>query len=143
MPIDPATGNPVGTVAAPLQFQNNFLPANATTAITYGVNLPATPQTPVYDPAVPNSELINPADFTPTHDPTTAGAGTLSVRDVATFLSESVDGGAVTVYTANGTPANLQLRWAKTDSIGNGGVDTWNLFYQTDSSCDRHEPCLA
>ena len=48
MPIDPATGNPVGTAAAPLQFQSNFLPANPTTAITYGVNLPATPQTTVY-----------------------------------------------------------------------------------------------
>ena len=93
LPIDPATGNPVGTAATPLQFQSNFLPANPTTAITYGVNLPATPQTPVYDPAVPNSELINPADFTATHDPTTGGAGIVIGQDVATFLSESVDGG--------------------------------------------------
>ena len=33
VPIDPTTGNPIGTVAAPLQFQNNFLPAAATTQI--------------------------------------------------------------------------------------------------------------
>jgi flagellar hook protein FlgE len=26
------------------------------------------------------------------------------------------------------------LRWAKTDSIANGGSDTWELFYQTDST---------
>src|SRR5450759_1362619 len=64
MPIDPATGNPVGTTAAPLQFQNNFLPANPTTQITYGVNLPATPKTAAFDPSVPNSELLKPVDFT-------------------------------------------------------------------------------
>ena len=28
IPIDPTTGNPTGSVGAPLQFQNNFLPAN-------------------------------------------------------------------------------------------------------------------
>ena len=28
IPIDPTTGNPVGSVAAPLQFQGNFLPAS-------------------------------------------------------------------------------------------------------------------
>jgi flagellar hook protein FlgE len=132
IPIDPATGNPSGNVAAPLQFQNNFLPANATTKISYGVNLPATPHTTAYDPTVPNSELLNPADFSV--DPTVAGTGTVVGNDVTTFLDESVDGGAVTVYNANGTPANLQFRWAKTDSVANGGTDTWNLFYETDSS---------
>jgi flagellar hook protein FlgE len=132
IPIDPATGNPSGNIAAPLQFQNNFLPANATTKISYGVNLPTTPATTAYDPTVANSELLNPADFSV--DPTVAGTGTVVGDDVATFLDESVDGGAVTVYNATGTPANLQLRWAKTDSVANGGSDTWNLFYQTDST---------
>jgi flagellar hook protein FlgE len=28
----------------------------------------------------------------------------------------------------------VQLRWAKTDSSLYGGTDTWNLFYQTDST---------
>jgi hypothetical protein len=28
----------------------------------------------------------------------------------------------------------MQMRWAKTDSALTGGTDTWNLFYQTDSS---------
>jgi flagellar hook protein FlgE len=132
IPIDPATGNPSGNVAAPLQFQNNFLPANATTKVAYGVNLPATPSTTAYDPTVANSELLDPANFSV--DPTVAGSGTVVGDDVATFLDESVDGGAVTVYNATGTPANLQLRWAKTDSVANGGTDTWNLFYETDSS---------
>jgi flagellar hook protein FlgE len=54
--------------------------------------------------------------------------------DIATFTKESISGGAVTAYNAAGTPVNLQLRWAKTDSasLGNGHTDSWNLFYQTD-----------
>ena len=139
-PIDPTTGNPVGTTAAPLQFQSNFLPANPTTTITYGLNLPQTPQTAAYSSSVPNSELLKPADFTTGHDPTTGGGGVVIGADAATFLNESVDGGSATVYSANGTAANLQLRWAKTDSIGNGGADTWNLFYQTDSAATGTNP---
>ena len=140
LPIDPSTGNPVGTNATPLQFQNNFLPANPTTQVTYGINLPATPQTSAYDSTVPNSELLNPADFTAGNDPTTAGTGVVIGTDASTFLNELVDGGSVTVYDANGTPANLQLRWAKTDSVANGGSDTWNLFYEVDSSATGTNP---
>jgi flagellar hook protein FlgE len=139
-PIDPATGNPIGTAVAPLQFQNNFLPANPTTQITYGVNLPATPHTTAFDAAVPNSELLNPADFAAGHDPTAGGGRVVIGADVATFLSESVEGGSVTAYNANGTPANVQFRWAKTDSVANGGSDTWNLFYQTDSAATGTNP---
>ena len=139
-PIDPTTGNPVGTAGAPLQFQSNFLPANPTTTMTYGVNLPQTPQTGAYSSSVANSELINPTDFTTGHDPTTGGAGVVIGADASTFLNESVDGGSVTVYTANGTPANLQLRWAKTDSVANGGSDTWNLFYMTNSTATGTNP---
>ena len=64
----------------------------------------------------------------------------LSAADASTFLNESVDGGSVTVYTANGTPATLQLRWAKTDSVANGGSDTWNLFYMTNSTATGTNP---
>jgi flagellar hook protein FlgE len=64
----------------------------------------------------------------------TAGTGGVIGDDIATFTKESISGGAVTAYNAAGTPVNLQLRWAKTDSasLGNGHADTWNLFYQTD-----------
>jgi flagellar hook protein FlgE len=140
MPIDPATGNPVGNAAAPLQFQNNFLPANPTTQITYGVNLPATPKTAAFDPTVPNSELLNPADFSAGNDPTTGGAGVVVGSDASVFINESVEGGSVTAYNANGTPANLQLRWAKIDSVANGGSDTWNLFYETNSAATGTQP---
>ena len=54
--------------------------------------------------------------------------------DVSTFVNESVDGGTVTLYDANGTPANLEMRWAKTDSVATGGTDTWQLFYQVNGN---------
>jgi len=130
--IDPTTGNPVGSVATPLQFQGNFLPASATTQVNYGINLPARPNTNAFVPTTPNSELLNPADFGT--DPTIAGTGTVVGSDVTTFVNESIDGGSVTIYDALGSPANLQMRWAKVDSVAAGGTDTWELFYQTDSA---------
>jgi len=134
IPIDPTTGNPVGNVAAPLQFANNFLPASATSTISYGLNLPTVPATAAYSASIPNSELLKVSDFSAGHDPTIAGTGQVIGSDVSTFVKESVDGGAVTIYDATGTPSNMQLRWAKTDSVANGGTDTWQLFYQVDSN---------
>ena len=64
----------------------------------------------------------------------TAGAGVVIGNDNSIFTKESISGGAVTAYDSTGTPVNLQLRWAKSDSsaLGSPHTDTWNLFYQTD-----------
>lgn len=66
----------------------------------------------------------------------TVGAGIVIGNDIKVFTNESISGGAVTAYDATGTPVNLQLRWAKVDSssLGSPHVDTWNLFYQANSS---------
>ncbi len=248
IPIDSTTGDPIGNVATPLNFQSNFLPASATTQVNYAVNLPATPQTTATSALIPNSNLLNPANFTqnPTLVATAAsnavvtgtaalstinasggaitfdvngqtvtlatnggsggnglyapgdlvnaintqvgasanvnatlnGAGYLVITstgapgagdsvtvnnfssgdatqlgfasaaatangtnglpatgqvigtDASAFVNETIDGGSITVYNATGTPANLQLRWAKTNSVAAGGTDTWELFYQ-------------
>ncbi|TYL84684.1 flagellar hook protein FlgE [Bradyrhizobium cytisi] len=278
--VDPKTGNPTGSVPTVLQFQNNFVPAQATTSIQYAANLPTTPNTVASSTAASHTLLANggldPTDFLasnplPVGSPpprtdatiTSAGAnnsvpgpitgatklsgtapsdslttsfaagdtiivgsspattititaagtglqdathvraddtvgdlltaigtatgvapsinasngkitfhtgtaqdlnitstapafsalgltspvtqargtgmtatGVVMGSDVATFTKESISGGAVTAYNAAGTPVNLQLRWAKTDSSALGGThsDTWNLFYQTDPS---------
>ncbi|HLZ00699.1 MAG TPA: flagellar hook-basal body complex protein [Bradyrhizobium sp.] len=282
--VDPKTGNPTGNVPQVLQFQNNFIPAQATTAITYAANLPTQPKTPASSTSSANSLTasgdINPSDFavnplpvgspappvdasitgaqafsqvtggTTAISPTTAlsgtagsdslttgfasgdslvvdgttitfvasgatgselnvtdnvgallakisaitgaaasvsttapagevtvhtgtnqnlnitggtanatnvikalgfasgtitksmgtgtnvGQGVVIANDVQTFTNESISGGAVTAYNAAGTPVNLQLRWAKTDSasLGAGHTDTWNLFYQTSTT---------
>src|ERR1700746_3020528 len=65
--VDPKTGNPTGNVPTVLQFQNNFIPAQATTALTYAANLPTTPKTTASTSAAANTITadggINPADF--------------------------------------------------------------------------------
>jgi flagellar hook protein FlgE len=275
--VDPKTGNPTGNVPQVLQFQNNFVPAQATSAIQYAANLPTTPATTASSTASAGTLTaaggLNPSDFaqnplvlgtppTPFGDNTvtgsaalnqaatpapittatalsgtapsdslttsfvagdtitvdgtvltfvasgatgnqlnvtdtvgtllnkigsitgvtptinastgaitlhtgtaqnlsvsssapafaalgfnttmtasrtgggTAGTGFVIGNDLTAFDNETISGGAVTTYNAAGTPINLQLRWAKTDSssLGSPHQDTWNLFYQTDPS---------
>ena len=275
--VDPKTGNPIGNVPQVLQFRNNFIPAQATTKITYAANLPTKPSTVASSTANVGTLTalggLNPADFTPGFNPQiigtpaapftnstvtgsavnnkavvpvpitgatalsgavgtnsltsnfavgdtitvngtpitfvaagavgnqlnvtdnvttmlakidsitgtgvpssvaggaitldtgtlsnlsvtssnaaafgalgfaptvtatrggggTVGAGAVIGSDTNTFANESISGGAVTAFDATGTPVNLQLRWAKTDSatLGVGHTDTWNLFYQS------------
>jgi flagellar hook protein FlgE len=281
--VDPKTGNPIGNVPQVLQFQNNFIPAQATTKITYAANLPTKPSTVASSTAATGSLValggLNPADFSPGFNPQTvgtpatpfadatttgsavnsklvaptlingatllsgaantnsltsnfnagppgdtitvngttitfvaagavgnqlnvtdsvatllakidsitgtanpstvaggaitlhtgttsnlsitssnaaamaalglpatvtlarngggtAGAGVVIGSDNTVFTNESISGGAVTAFDPTGTPINLQLRWAKTDSatLGAGHTDTWNLFYQSSST---------
>src|SRR6185437_12786187 len=115
IPIDAKTGNPIGNALAPLQFNNAFLPATATTTISYGANLPSYPQTTDSNPAFPGTELLDPQAYTG-GDPTVNGNGTIDGADVTTFLKQSLDGGSVTAYDSSGQAANTQLRWAKVDS---------------------------
>jgi len=65
--VDPKTGNPTGSVPQVLQFQNNFIPAQATSAIQYAANLPTQPKTPASSTAANGTITadggINPADF--------------------------------------------------------------------------------
>ncbi|CAN5482929.1 hypothetical protein BH10PSE11_BH10PSE11_22700 [soil metagenome] len=64
----------------------------------------------------------------------TAGVGTVVGSDAATFITESISGGATTGYDVSGSPVSIQFRWAKMDSstLGAGHTDKWNLFYQVD-----------
>jgi flagellar hook protein FlgE len=70
----------------------------------------------------------------------TGPVATVSGADGDSFLDESISGGAVTVYAPNGSPANVQFRWAKTDSAETGGTDTWNLYYMSDSNATGSQP---
>jgi flagellar hook protein FlgE len=65
--------------------------------------------------------------------------GTVVASDMPAFLSSSIGGGAITAYDVSGSPVNIQLRWAKVDSAATGGSDTWNLFYQKDSTATGTE----
>jgi flagellar hook protein FlgE len=133
IPVDATTGNLVGSVPTLLQFNSGFLPAQSTTQISYEANLASYPLTAAHDNGIPQSELLDPLDF-PGGDPTAAGTGQVIGSDVDTFVENSISGGAVTAYDVSGAPVNVQLRWAKLDSSLYGGTDTWNLFYQVDST---------
>jgi flagellar hook protein FlgE len=63
---------------------------------------------------------------------TNSGQGVVAANDLTAFTSESISGGAVTVYNSAGTPMNLQLRWALVGT--SSGQNTWNLFYESDSA---------
>jgi flagellar hook protein FlgE len=132
--VDPATGNTVGSVPDVLQFTNDFLPSQTTTIIEYRANLASLPRTQAYAnaPDTPDSELINPASYSV--NPLDAGTGTVLGAGAATFLTQSIAGGAITVYDSLGNEVNVQMRWAKTDSAATGGDDTWELFYLEDSN---------
>jgi flagellar hook protein FlgE len=68
VPVDSKTGNPLGNVPQVLQFQNNFIPAQATSVIQYSANLPTVPKTNAKATAPAGSLLaaggLNPSDFT-------------------------------------------------------------------------------
>src|SRR4029079_4046325 len=133
IPVDPTTGNLVGSVPQLLQFNAGFLPAQPTTDIQYQANLAADPLTPGRDATIPGSELLDFNNYGT--DPRTVGVGTgtgtVVATDVPQFLKDTVSGGAITAYDQSGAPVNVQLRWAKTL---NSPTDTWELFYQTDST---------
>ena len=86
IPVDPATGAPTTSSPQVLQFNNNFLPAQSTTSISYGANLPSAPPTGLLTPGSYNA------------DPTVAGTGTVQGQDTATFTNQSLDGGSITAY---------------------------------------------
>ncbi|MDC9824210.1 flagellar hook-basal body complex protein [Devosia sp. ZB163] len=76
-----------------------------------------------------------------TYNPTVSSSVALAARvnniaadDANTFVSQSISGGAITVYAGNGAPANVQMRWAKVNSTANGGAERWNLFVLTNSA---------
>src|SRR6202045_457469 len=120
IPVNPATGAPTASSPQVLQFNNNFLPAQATTSISYAANLPSAPP----------SGLLTPASYHA--DPTDTGTGTVQGQDATTFTSQSLDGGSITAYDSLGNPVNVQLRWAET--ANSGGNTQWQLFYQTNTS---------
>lgn len=88
--VDPKTGNPTGNVPQVLQFQNNFIPAQATTAIQYAANLPTQPKTQASSSAAAGTITaaggLNPSDFA--SNPLPIGS--------SSYLDNTVTGAAVT-----------------------------------------------
>jgi flagellar hook protein FlgE len=137
IPVDPQTGNLVGSVPQLLQFQNDFLPAQPTTQVEYRANLASYPLTPSSDPAIPRSELLDPTSFSanPTASApiaarvvgsgaqladvvaTVSGTGTFAVP--ATTQLGAGNGGTlrITVTAAGAAPVNYDIALADTDTL--------------------------
>src|SRR5262249_42105402 len=117
--VDPRTGNPIGNVPQVLQFQNNFIPAQATTAVQYAANLPTQPRTQASTTAgagpIPALGGLNPLDFASNPQP----AGTPAVP----FGDNTVVGNAANNQAAPPAPitaATLLSGAPGTDSLTTG-----------------------
>lgn len=129
--LDPDSGNPVGDAVDLIKIDTKGIGAEVTTKINYELNLPEVPltQNATNFPDTPDSEKwdLNGA---------TAIPATVTADDSDQFEENSITGSAITCYDANGTPVNLQFRWAKVDnSFATDGntTDTWVCYYKSDS----------
>ncbi|MET3924865.1 flagellar hook-basal body complex protein [Devosia sp. 2618] len=138
LPIDPATGNVSGSVPEVLKLTNSYLAAKQTQVINYQANLPQLPKTAAYDSTVDNSEIMKAGDFA--GGTTGSALAVIQGGDKELFEKNSIYGGAITVYAANGAPANVQMRWAKVDNSASGGADTWHLYYNSNSTATGTQP---
>lgn len=126
--IDPVTGQVSAAGTGLIRLSNEPLPAKATKTITYSANLPSAPATAEAQ-AGRSALLASP-------QPTVTGA------NQSAFISSSISGGSVVVYDPQGTPVNMQVRWAKTVEGAAGPPvtnDTWNAFYLVDSDAGATE----
>jgi flagellar hook protein FlgE len=142
---DPTTGTPPGATVGDLlsaidTINGNTIPADKSTISTTGTAGEITLNTGTAANLVITDNNSN-AVFSQlgfSADPAATrtggggiGSGAVAGPDVTTFDNESISGGAITVYNSAGTPVNVQLRWAMT------GPNTWNLFYQSDSTATQ------
>ena len=129
--LDPVTGSLLGSKPGVLQISTKDLPALATSNVTYQANLPPTPATA--NSQIPNAPA-SAAFFTPGGIVNATGQVDISVETA--FNNSTIDGGAKTVYAANGSPVNVQIRWGKLDpatTVPVGSIQ-WQSFYRVDSS---------
>lgn len=131
------------TIAGMLSHIEAQLPAGTTVAINAGVitvtAANATDDITIADNTTGTSSIgfgLADATFNPTVSTAfalTQRVPTISANDSDVFISQSISGGAITVYAGNGAPANVQVRWAKVNSTANGGAEKWNMFILTNS----------
>ena len=107
--IDPMTGNLVGSVPELLQFQSDFLPAQATTSIEYRANVASYPLTPKHDKDIPKSELLQQPNYQgnpiagPLQPAKIIGTGAALLPDAFALVTGTADisGGGFTAVAGN------------------------------------------
>lgn len=111
IPIDTATGNPIGDVAEVFQLTSGYLAANPSTSIDYNANLPADPKVGVFD-----QSLFNPNPVTLSYTPTQIAATVATVTGGAAYTDITVTGTSAFTFKVNGQTITL----ADTSSDGSG-----------------------
>jgi len=125
-PVDPITGNASGSVPEVIRITTDFQPARETTQVNYRANLSALPRPANFRADTPGSELMPAALIS-----TDANGDMINANNAPNFINSSIEGGGVTVYDAQGSPVNVQLRWGKVTSTP--GNEQWRLFYLENS----------
>ena len=140
IPIDPATGDAVGSAPQVLQFNNNFSPAQQTTTIQYEANLPSTPSSGLLDPSNFQSSPIAGAEMIgsgATLQPDAPAVGTGTVANLADDTALSTlginsgaqitvsDGTHTTTFTAgtDGTTVGALINFINSGATGNAAVN--------------------
>ncbi len=117
IPVDPQTGAPTGSSPQVLQFNNEFVPAQETTAIQYQANLPSSPSSGILNAAdfeanplagAPVAAQITGTGATLQPDALATGTGTVGGLTLATALTDGdtytvSDGTNTTSFTAGPT----------------------------------------
>ena len=124
--IDPVTGEVRGAGNGVIQISTDPLPARSTTEILYRANLPSSPATSSVTASAAGGGSATltapPASLPPGYDPRlfapSATPPAVRMDDQGRFMSQSISGGAITVYNQVGAPIDVQLRWAKVESAG-------------------------
>jgi flagellar hook protein FlgE len=114
----------------PITIDKTSQSAKASTQITYKLNLPTEPTTTnsKANPTVADANIYD-ASLSTSIAYAIADTGTVLGSQVNDFLANSISGGSVTIYDAQGTPSNVQLRWAKFAEDPDGRSE-WGLFYR-------------
>jgi flagellar hook protein FlgE len=116
LPLDPQTGNPLGSSPQVLQFTNDFVPAQATTAINYQANLPSKP----------SSGLIVGTDFQANPLAGAPPAATIIGSGAKLSPDAAATGTGTVSFAASTTPLGLPSGQTITINDGINPVFTYN-----------------
>jgi flagellar hook protein FlgE len=134
--VDPKTGNPLGNVPQVLQFQNNFIPAQATSAIQYAANLPTVPATTASSTSGKGTlgaagGLVS-SDFT--QNPSIAGTPPAPFSDNNVTGSAALIKPGVSTGTAGPITANTALSSVAVDTATGSAINNQNAAVITSAT---------
>jgi flagellar hook protein FlgE len=126
IPIDAATGNPVGSSPQVLQFDDDFVPAQETTTVQYQANLPSSPTSGTLVPSdfeanplagAPTAAEIQGTSATLEPDAVASGTGSVGLTSATTLASLGITAGD-TVTIDDGINSTYTYTATGTDTVG-------------------------